>query len=212
MTTEPDNRPYSLRTVGIDGYIPERTMAAYSNHDQENGEWPVFTREQVAGLVANTERSHFQPIWIDELGTYAVVTGYGNSLSSDFDIKPHMDAILRGEDVDDFQGGNGFNITRAERRLIEVDGQQIETFSFDSVGWDFYRATAPEEDFIDPYQQEFAEFVAESTVDIQNGDTTIEAAALEFAERYDLPVGFVEANLRSVIEQPEPQASAEARI
>ncbi len=58
-----------------------------------------------------------------------------------------------------------------------------------------------EADYIDPYQQEFEEFIAENVVKIQEGETTLEAAAREFAERYDLPVGFVESNLSSALEQ-----------
>jgi hypothetical protein len=143
VTEEVDNRPYSLRTVGIDGYEPERTMPAYSNHDKDVGEWPVFTREQVEILVANTESYHFQPVWIEEIGTYAVVRGYGNSLPENFDVSPYMDQILKMEDVVSWQDGNGFEIAFAEKRVIEVDGEQIETFSFDHIGWDFYRADEP---------------------------------------------------------------------
>lgn len=137
-----DDRPYTLRTVVIDDGL-ERPIAAYSNHDQEVGEWPVFTRDQVAGLLESTDRSHFQTFWIEEIGTFATVTGYGNSLPEDFDVAPYMEAILNMEEVDEYQDGNGFNIAYAVKRVIEVDGEQLVTFSFDHVGWDFCRALHP---------------------------------------------------------------------
>ncbi|MCZ7861762.1 hypothetical protein O9X98_10260 [Agrobacterium salinitolerans] len=62
-----------------------------------------------------------------------------------------------------------------------------------------------EADYIDPYQQEFEEFIAESVDKIQNGETTIEDAAREFAGRYELPIGFVASNLSSALEQSQPQ-------
>lgn len=132
MSEAIDTRPYTLRAVVIDDGL-ERPIPAYSNHDQEVGEWPVFTRE-------STDRSHFQTFWIEEIGTFVTVTGYGNSLPEDFDVAPYMEAILNMEEIDDYQDGKGFNIAYAVKRVIEVDGEQLETFSFDHVGWDFCRA------------------------------------------------------------------------
>ena len=89
MTEQLDTRPYSLRTVVIDDGA-ERPIAAYSNHDKDVGEWPVFTRDQIEGLLDATQRNHFQLFWIEEISTYANVVGYDNALPEVFDIAPYM--------------------------------------------------------------------------------------------------------------------------
>lgn len=135
-----DGRPYEIHLVGIGDYSPGEGIPAYSNSREGEFEWPLFTREQVQGLLDITQRSYFQPFWIEELGTYAVVVGYGNSLPAEFDVEPYMHAILRMEEIDEYRGGEGFSISFAEKHSIEADGVEVEAFSFDTVGWDFYRA------------------------------------------------------------------------
>ncbi len=142
MTEQADTRPYSLRTVVIDDGA-ERPIAAYSNHDQDVGEWPLFTRDQIPGLLDATQRNHFQLFWIEEIGTYANVIGHNNTLPEVFDIAPHMTAILQMEPVDHFDDGKGFYIDYPVIRVIEVDGESLETFSFDHVGYAFCRALEP---------------------------------------------------------------------
>jgi 1,2-phenylacetyl-CoA epoxidase PaaB subunit len=67
------------------------------------------------------------------------------------------------------------------------------------------------DDYVDPHQQELAEFTAESVTRIQNGETTIEAAAAEFAARYELPVGFVASGLSQALEDAQNAAVGLAR-
>ncbi len=101
-----------------------------------------------------------------------------------------------------------------ETAKMEASDIVIEGYSIDDVtlwvdeGIDI-KLVQPEasngwpDDYVDPYQQEFAEFTAESVTRIQSGDTTVEAAASEFAARYDLPVGFVESSLLRALEEAQ---------
>lgn len=139
MIEQKDTRPYTLRTVVIaDG--DEMPIAAYSNHDGAVGEWPLFTREQIPALLHATPRSHLQLFWIDEIENYAVVTGYGNSLTDPFDLSPFMDAILSDEVVEQYDDGIGFQISRAGKHRITVDGAEVEAFDIDHVGYTFIPA------------------------------------------------------------------------
>lgn len=138
-----ENRPYSLRTVVIEGH-EEGLIECYSNTEADSmREWPVFTRDQVTGLMENTVRAHFQTFWIDELQNYAVVEGYGNSLPAKFDIAPHMAGVLEDEEVDAYDGGSGYFISLAEKRTIEVDGEKFDTFSFDQIDYYYCAPTEP---------------------------------------------------------------------
>lgn len=139
MTDQTDTRPYTLRTVVIDGG-DEFPIPAYSNHDGKVGEWPLFTREQIPALLEATVRSHLQLFWIDEIENYAVVTGYGNTLTDPFDLAPFMEAILRDEVIEQYDEGRGFHIARAGKHRITVDGEEFDTFDIDHVGYTFISA------------------------------------------------------------------------
>lgn len=143
MTETVEERPYVLRTVVLDDG-EERPIEAYSNMPEKTSrEWPVFTRDQMPALLDATIREHFQPIWIDAIQNFVVVTGYQNSLPVPFDIEPFMDRVLKEEEIDEYQEGNGFNIGYAKKDVIEVEGDQLDVFSFDSVDYYFCRALEP---------------------------------------------------------------------
>ena len=145
MTSTEDNRPYRLIEVGLGDYDPTETTApAYSNIAVVgHNPWPLFSREQMEGFRAITSRDHFQPFFIEQLGTYAVVMSYDNSLPEEFDLGEHMDSVRAGSEVDVYDDGKGFRIDYADKLVIEVDGEQIEAFNFDCVGYDFWMADEP---------------------------------------------------------------------
>lgn len=58
------------------------------------------------------------------------------------------------------------------------------------------------------HQQIFREFISEAVADVQRGEKTVTEAAKEFADTYDLPLGFVEANIVSAMPQSLDTTSA----
>lgn len=54
-----------------------------------------------------------------------------------------MESILKAERVEHYDNGKGFYIDYPVKRVIEVDGELLETYSFDHVGYDFCRAPGP---------------------------------------------------------------------
>lgn len=69
--------------------------------------------------------------------------------------------------------------------------------------------TASFDNFEDPYQREWDDFITESLEKIQNEDTTAEAAAKDFASRWQLPPSFVAYHLNNAIME---QASSAYRM
>lgn len=143
MSETTQERPYVLKAVVIDDGR-ELPLEAYSNMPEKAmREWPLFTREQVAALSDAIIREYFQPIWMDALKNFVVVIGYENTLPVPFDLAPFMDRVLKAEEVDDYRGGKGFNISYAKKETIEVDGVKLQVFSFDQLDYYFCRALQP---------------------------------------------------------------------